>query len=178
MNTPHPPQPAQIPAVRKWSDFRQTPGLFVARRKLLTPNARVFTMGSCFAAELRKSLQRSGLTVYPDYLSVQFDRESEVFNHLPERDSIEHYDTFVIKQEFEVALGEWIDRDAGIWPVSGCRVNAELGSPVAFQEPSRKMIYGRSHEGVARLSKRIDHAIRAGIEQADVLVLTLGLTEV
>jgi hypothetical protein len=163
---------------RLWGHFRQHPTVLMPRRSLLGGSAKIFAMGSCFAAELRKALTKSGYVVYPDYRSVEFDRTSEVFNHLPERDSIEHYDTFVIRQEFEAAFGVWHDRDRGIWDIKGMPVNKVLQSEIVFQEPCRKLIYAKTSEGAARLSTRIDDVIRIGIEQANVLVLTLGLIEV
>jgi hypothetical protein len=150
----------------------------MTRRSILTPESRIFTMGSCFAAELRKALTRKGLRVYPDYVSVEFDREQQVFNHIPERDSVEHYDTFSIRQEFESAFGIWPRRDDCFWEVTGKPVNKILRSEVVYQEPCRKLIYARSRELLSDLSGKIDAVMKAGVEQADILVITLGLTEV
>src|SRR5262245_498690 len=87
-----------------WADFWKQPTLYFGKRGLMRPGVKIFTMGSCFAAELRNALSRSGVSVYPDYRAVQLDAKNEIFNHIPERDSVEHYDTFVMRQEFEAAL--------------------------------------------------------------------------
>lgn len=166
------------PNLRHWGDYIRSPALMVSGRPLLDSNSRVFTMGSCFAGELRHALKRAGFSVYPDYLAVKFDPASSVFNHVPERDWIEHYDTFVIRQEFEAAFGVWTDRADGIWELSNTAANRLFKADVVYQEPCRKIIYSRTFEGAAQLSANIDMVIRRGLEQADIIVLTLGLIEV
>jgi hypothetical protein len=164
--------------LRYWGDYIRSPALMVASRPLLKPGSRVFTMGSCFAGELRHALKRAGFSVYPDYLSVKFDPATSVFNHVPKRDWIEHYDTFVIRQEFEAAFGVWTDRADGIWELSNMPANKFFKADIVYQEPCRKIIYSKTFEGAARLSANIDIAIRQGLEQSDIIVLTLGLIEV
>jgi hypothetical protein len=135
-------------------------------------------MGSCFAAEVRKALTRIGMRVYPNYQSVSVDHTSEFFNFIPEKEYIEHYDTFVIRQEFESIFETWKDRDVGVWKITEKRVNKILDSDVVYQEPCRKLVYAKTHDGVVGVSNRIDRVMREGAQEADVFVLTLGLTEV
>ena len=58
--------------MKEWGDFSKQPGLKIIRRKLLTPKTKVFTMGSCFAVEIRRAMARKGYDVFPHYTDVQF----------------------------------------------------------------------------------------------------------
>ncbi len=164
--------------LRLWENFHASPSLSVTPRKVLDSGRPVFTMGSCFAGELRKALARTGFTVYPDYTSVPFDQSRTILDMLPSRDFIAHYDTFVIRQEFESAFGLWPDRDAGIWEVKDRKVNRRLDSDVVYQEPSRKLSYSTNRAELLDLMNGVNEAIRVGIEQSNPIVITLGLTEV
>src|SRR5438874_1725678 len=124
-----------------WEHFIQSPRLAVRSAKLLKPDTKIFTIGSCFAVEIRRALARKGFEVFPNYMGVAFDRSTQIFDKIPEREAIAHYDTFVIRQEFESALGVWNDRDADFWEVRDAVVNRVMASDVVFQEPSRKLVY-------------------------------------
>jgi hypothetical protein len=168
---------AQAPAplnMKAWSDFSRQPGLIATQRKLLHGDTRIFTMGSCFALEIRRAMARRGFAVFPRYLDVQFDPTQQIFDMIPKREAVAHYDTFVIRQEFEAALGVWTDRDAGAWEVRGI---PGLGE-VAYQEPTRKLIYARTRDGLKDLNDKIDAIVRDGIIASELIVITLGLTEV
>ena len=167
-----------IPANRVWTEFHKSPQLASSKTFPLTKDMRVFTMGSCFAMEIRKALAKKGFVIYPDYLSVDFDQNTQVFDRVPERPFIAHYDTFVIRQEIETALGEFRDRDSSFWLVKEAGVNERTGIPDLYQDPLRKVVYSTTHDGLRRLASNIDTAIRLGVEQSDVYVITLGLTEV
>src|SRR5262249_37413314 len=56
--------------------------------------------------------------------------------------------------------------------------NEMLRAAEVWQDPTRKLVYGRTREDLKELSDRIDAIVRDGIAQSDVIVLTLGLTEV
>jgi len=76
----------------------------VHRNPLIGPDAKIFAMGSCFAVEIRKALNDLGFDVLPKYYDIEFDRTVMKLSGLPARDSINHYDTFTIRQEFERAF--------------------------------------------------------------------------
>lgn len=163
---------------RRWEDFSAKPRLAIHPRPLLGPDTKVFAMGSCFATEIRKALVKEGYTVYPNYLGVKYNRAHQVFDKIPERDAIAHYDTFVIRQEFEAALGVWTDRAESFYEVTGAPVNKLLQKDTVYQDPTRKLVYGATLEFLKDLADKIDSKVREGIDIADVLVITLGLTEV
>jgi hypothetical protein len=150
----------------------------VERKPLIDANSRVFAMGSCFAQEIRYALQGKGMRVFPDYVAVPFNPATQIFDKIPERDFIPHYDTFVIRQEFESMLGLWPDRAKGFWPVTNAFANQILNAETIYQEPYRKITYAKTPELLADLSDKVTQVMREGLEQADVVVITLGLTEV
>ena len=169
----------------QWRDFvlhnRVTQNLLFAmpRESLVSKEKKIFTIGSCFAQELRLIMKRKGYSIYPDYSSVSFDKNTQIFDKVPDvRDFIAHYDTFSILQEFEISFGLWKERESGFWEVTGRYANELLRENLVFQDPYRKMCYATSKDLLARMSDNITSRIRDGIEQADLYIITLGLTEV
>ena len=163
---------------KSWPHFNKKRQLVMPKRSLLKPDSRVFTMGSCFAMQIRRAMSARGLTVYPDYAAVTYDRTAEIFDKIPERETLSHYDTFSMRQEFETALGGWTDRAAGFWPVREAPVNKMLSAEEAYQDPYRKLVYAKTRPALESLAVRVNNAIAAGLQACDIVVLTLGLTEV
>lgn len=165
--------------LRVWRNFIANPGFYTPRKKLIGPDTKVFTMGSCFALEVRRALQRRGMTVHPDYYSVKYELGKSQFSSFTDTCEFQpHYDTFVIKQEFETALGLWPDRRSGFIQYSGTPANKQLGWDVIYQDPFRKITWAKSPELLAGVVDQVDRIVTEGLKEADVIVLTLGLTEV
>lgn len=177
MSTKNEPKP-QEPNLKLWEDFITSPGLTTEKKKIIGDHDAIFTMGSCFALEVRAAFERAGRQVFPAYTSVDFDSQTQVFDKIPERSLTPHYDTFVIRQEFEAAFGLWPERDEGIWSVRNSAVNQILGQDEVFQDPYRKMTYAKSRALLSDLSAKITDVMRQGIEKSSLIVITLGLTEV
>ncbi|MBB74362.1 MAG: hypothetical protein CMJ75_07600 [Planctomycetaceae bacterium] len=163
----------------QWQDFLLHKRFFMPRESLVSPKKKIFTIGSCFAQELRLVMIKKGYSVYPDYSSVSFDKNTQIFDKIPDvRDFIAHYDTFSILQEFEASFGIWKGRESGFWKVADRYANELLQQNLVFQDPYRKMCYATSKNLLAKMSDNITQRIREGIEQADLYIITLGLTEV
>lgn len=174
-----PTSPVSVADPRIWNQYHRNRVLHFPARKILKSDTRIFAMGSCFAMEIRRALQARGRIVYPDYPSVSYDGASQVFDKIPHsRDALQHYDTFSMLQEFEAALGVWADRSAGYWSVTNAPVNKILNSPEVFQDPYRKLVYAATRPSLENLCESITQVIRQGLDSANVIVLTLGLTEV
>lgn len=173
-----PSSPPHALDMRIWSDFQKAPRLKFARRKLIRPGTKIFTMGSCFALEIRRAMARKGFDVFPRYKDVQFDPASQIFDKIPAREMPPHYDTFVIRQEFEAALGVWTDRAESFWEVRDARINHHTGQAVVYQDPTRNLVYAKSVPLLQDLTGKIDAVLRQGIAESDLIVITLGLTEV
>lgn len=164
--------------MKDWGDFSKHPSLNISRRKLIKPGSKIFTMGSCFALEIRRAMARRGFDVFPRYTDVQFDPTKQIFDMLPKREMIPHYDTFVIRQEFEAALGVWTDREAGFWEVRGAVADQLVYMETVYQDASRKLNYASTLPALKDLADKVDAVIRQGIVESDLIVITLGLTEV
>lgn len=164
--------------LRSWADFKSHPSIVMLPRKVLNPGDSVFTIGSCFALEVRRALTAHGFETYPNYVGVPWDRASEMFDKIPERVMPAHYDTFTMRQEFEAALGLWKDRDRGYWTVQDAPINKMLKSAEVIQDPYRKLTYAATRDRLVSLSDRITAAVREGLDKSRVVVITLGLTEV
>ncbi|MBV8977655.1 MAG: GSCFA domain-containing protein [Alphaproteobacteria bacterium] len=144
----------------------------------IQPDTTFFAMGSCFAVEIRKALRAKGFRVYPDYPAITFDPEIQTAGRLPLRDNINHYDTFTIRQEIERALCKARWPSECFWRFDGSNPFArDKHWPEIFQDPTRRRIFGRTLGALMDLSAKIGHAIEEGLAAAQVVILTLGLTE-
>lgn len=152
----------------------------VARRPMLHADSTVFAMGSCFAVEIRAVLRRAGLRVVPAYYDIEVDLDHVRIGRLPQRDNVNHYDTFAIRHEIEQAVGE---REAAtpseFWRIDSPAVRASVGLDGAelFQNPFRKRVFADSADALGAASAAIDETIRAGVLAADVYIITLGMIE-
>ena len=139
---------------------------------------KVFTMGSCFAREVRYTLHDIGFELFPKYHKIEFDQLTQKFRKLSVRGHVNHYNTFTIRQEFELAFGgkhyaleDFVDR-------SSPEQNMTVPHGRVWQDPYRRNVYALTGDAIMDLSRKIDLCMRDGIFQSDVYVLTLGLTEV
>lgn len=135
--------------------FSPGPGLAINRR---TPIA---SMGSCFAREIRDVLLREGYS----YITEEADHPaSKHASAAWERT----YNTFCLRQIFEYTFGEW--SPALRWwtaPESG-----------VVQDPYRRIIVYDSMEEAEADFERHRRCSRRALERAELLILTLGLTEI
>ncbi|MEO6054014.1 MAG: GSCFA domain-containing protein [Chthoniobacterales bacterium] len=144
---------------------------------IISKDSRIFTMGSCFAVEIRDALTRRGFQVYPKYAGIQFDETRCIANLLPDSENINHYDTFTIRQEFENAFAGKHFPESSFWKVEGAPINKSLGTDVVWQDPHRRNVFALDFKDLVDISQKIDNCVREGIEKADVYVITLGLIE-
>ncbi len=161
----------------RWANSQRGRRITVKGGGFVGPDTKFFAMGSCFAVEIRKALRAQRLTVYPDYPSMEFDPVSQAPGLLPERDNINHYDTFTIRQEIERAIaGErWTEADfRSLTPPAHLRSKAWSR---AYQDPYRRHIFARDVSALVDLSDKVSACIDEGLASADVIIITLGLTE-
>src|SRR5579862_8975040 len=105
----------QLDRNRVWNRSNRGRRITVVGDRFVGPNTKLFAMGSCFAVEIRKSLRSRGREVYPDYLSLEFDPRTQSPAKLPERDNVNHYDTFLIRQEIERTIEERPYEKSDFW---------------------------------------------------------------
>jgi hypothetical protein len=149
----------------------------VTPKAILSENTKVFAIGSCFAVEIRNALRLAGYDVYPKYREVKIDRDNQQAGHLPARDNVNHYDTFTIRQEIERAVSRTHWPDHSFWELKsrpdGCRLRIDQ----PYQDPLRRHFYASSADQIRALRHAIDRCIDDGLASADVVIITLGLTE-
>lgn len=177
-------KPAQLELVvanqpcRDWVGTNRGSRITFASKRLLTASDRVFTMGSCFAVEIRKALSARGFDTYPKYATIGFDQSRQVLAKLPERDNINHYNTFVIRQEFELALGSGSYAISDLIDLGEGKSGAPQGKSFRWQDPYRKMVYAADEASIIDLSGKVTGCVRTAVQLAEVYIITLGLTEV
>jgi hypothetical protein len=167
-------QPA---ANARWENSARGTLVTVQPERLLAPDTRIFTMGSCFAVEIRNALRARGNRVLPDYFRLRFPADQASIGKLPERDNVNHYDTFSIVQEFERAFREAPASSFPPLDVVPGSLRKRLGSSARWQDPYRREVYAATRDSIESVSDAITQTIGEGIHQADVYVLTLGLIE-
>lgn len=171
-------EPARPRVNRLWSYYNEHKALTFEPRPLIAPGTRVFTMGSCFAVEIRRRLKELGYTVFPDYGSLAFDPSRQKVGSLPARENLNHYHSFAIRQEIEKAFGLWRQDDDDYWRVENSAIDEPLFDGAVCQDPYRRLVFGRTPADLQEVTARLDDVIRSGLEAADVYILTLGLIEV
>lgn len=160
-----------------WKHSRRGQQVSVEAYPLLRAGARVFAIGSCFAVEIRKALRAHGFDVYPKYDQMPFDPSRQQPGKLPHRDNVNHYDTFVIRQEIERALGELSWGRDDFWTLDHHPLAERLGWSRTYQDPYRRTMYAGDLDSLAELSETINKTVDAGLEAAEIIIITLGLTE-
>ncbi|MFH1136211.1 MAG: GSCFA domain-containing protein [Pseudomonadota bacterium] len=127
----------------------------------LNKRTSMASMGSCFAREIKHALKRAGC----NYLEEETDRPaaqhaSAAWERL--------YNTFSMRQIFEYTFESFTPRRRWwISPQSGL-----------VQDPFRRIILYSSPEEAEADFERHRACSRRVLEQAEVLILTLGLTEI
>lgn len=135
--------------------FPPQPGLRITRK---TPIA---SMGSCFAREIRKVLLKENYA----YITEESHHPAAVHASAAWERS---YNTFSMRQIFEYTFTDW-QPDCRWWTAPVSR---------RIQDPYRRIIlYDNRAAAEADFARHRIHS-RNALERAEVLILTLGLTEI
>lgn len=165
----------------KWKIFHGNQTITVPRKALFSRSDRFFTIGSCFAEEVRKALLSFDVTCLPEYKNITVDRNRYVIDTLPEREHMNYYNTYSIRQEFERAAGLWSQGADDIWVVPERELHPAgviKGSGTVYQDPYRRLVFGKSRSDLLEAIEQINVVFRQGLMDASVVVMTLGMTEV
>ena len=130
----------------------------IKQSPILSKKSKVFTIGSCFAVEIRDHMISKGYNVLERSL---YDTKRPMHNLI-------WYNSFSILYEFERAAYIFEQDDDDIWALPGGR----------FQDPYRRFVFGNSKEDLLATIRAIDSNVARCIKEADCIVITLGLTEV
>ena len=160
--------------MRTWLNFIKDKKIFFQKEKLIKKNSKILSFGSCFAVEIRKRLRLQELQVLPNYSSLEIDKNTFRIGNLPERDNINHYNTYTILYEFQRFENIFKQKSDDFWTVE----DKWFGKNISYQDPYRRAIYAESKNLIFDITKEIDLEIKKSIEIADIIIITLGLTEV
>ncbi len=156
---------------RRWIDE----GSFtIPKNPLINQSDRVFTIGSCFAREVRKALINRQVHCLPDYAQVTIDDTRYVVDQLPHELHMNYYNTFTIRQEFERCIGAWQPSSDDIWEIKDPFWNGGT----AYQDPYRRAVFARTPEDLSIASEMATKQITKGFQDASAVFITLGLVEV
>lgn len=117
----------------------------------ITKESPIFTIGSCFALEIRNYLLGKGFNL----LNKDLDEE------------LIWYNTYTILYEFQRLSGEFYQEDDDLWKVKE-----------GYQDPYRRSLFNSSPEKLLSIVRDIDDKIKKYIQEAELLIITLGLVEV
>lgn len=165
----------------KWTALHQSRVLTIPANRIFHREQKFFTIGSCFAEEIRKALVGHRISCLPQYSRIKVDPDRQRIDTLPRREHMNYYNTFSIRQEFERALGIWKQEPDDIWRLPNREIRNAMvvnGSGDVFQDPYRRLVFGRTQDDLWEALRQIDAVFAEGIRSADVFVITLGMTEV
>lgn len=167
---------------KKWEALFQSGTLTIANKRIFDLKQQFFMIGSCFAEEIRKALNTRSVKCHPEYHRIQLDPDTMQIDTLPLREHMNYYNTFSIRQELERASGLWVQDPLDIWKVHGRsikdgKVYSCEGSEV-YQDPYRRLVFGKTAGDLWNAIDQINRVMKQGLEAADVLIMTLGMTEV
>jgi tetratricopeptide (TPR) repeat protein len=158
----------------KWTQYIKNSSITIQPKSIVKPDDIVFTMGSCFAREIRFELERLGVEVGPDYQSIPNDLDCFVIDKLPRKQHTSHFNTFTMRQEFERMNGQWTQSPDDYWKTK--RDPTGLGH--RYQDPYKTMTFAKSPEELSRAVALVNSAIEYSARRARVFFFTLGMAEV
>jgi hypothetical protein len=161
-----------------WRHSARGRRITVPRNPILTPKTRIFTMGSCFAMEIRSALLARNFEIFPKYDQIAIDPSRQKLSSLPEIEDIPYYDTFTILQEFEHAFGKrHFELRDFLQHTHRLTNHFAVGGRTSWQDPHRKRVMAADEESILDISRKIDACIEDGIRNSDIYIITLGLIE-
>ena len=123
----------------------------------LNKDTPIFSIGSCFAREIRSSLLNRGYKVLPSH---------------PLWNSRLYYNTYSILYEFERVYAGLKTDERDI-----CRISRRSGHLAGWQEPSRRIFKALTKESLMDLSRQLDVVMDAAIREASFFIITPGMCE-
>jgi len=117
----------------------------------ISKDTSVFVIGSCFAQVVQKWLLKNSYNVF----------------HQTKYELV-WYNTYSIMAEFQRVVGEWMQSSDDVWQLKDGR----------WQDPYRRNVFADSKQELLDDISCLDVVLSSGITEADVVIVTLGLTEV
>ncbi|TIS38331.1 GSCFA domain-containing protein [Mesorhizobium sp.] len=149
----------------KYDDFVSSGTVTIRKTSIFTSDDIFFTMGSCFAPEIRRALTSRQIACVPSYRNISFDPTQAIVDELPRQEHMNFYNTFTVL--WDQAHDDW-------WQV---KKRAPWG-PICFQDPYRRGIFAKSPQVLRKVIERINGEMRVGFDAATAFIFTFGMTEV
>ena len=171
----------------KWAILMSRGEISIKKREILTPDASIYTIGSCFAEEIRKSLTKNSYNLYPKFSSLEFDRHNCNIDTLPDREHMNFYNLGSIYQEFQRSKNLLKFNAKDFVEVKNTRHalkdDGNIGifrqdDSVVYHDILRRWTWSNSLDELAEVSQKISHLTLEGITRADIVIITLGMSEV
>ena len=165
----------------KWAVFQKTRKMTLPVNRVFSRAQKFFTIGSCFAEEIRKALVAQNVVCLPEYSRIKVDPNRMRIDTLPAREHMNYYNTFSIRQEFERVAGLWQQEEGDFWTLPNRAIDNAMvvrGDGQVFQDPYRRLVFGSCEADLWDAIQQVNEAFTAGVRAADVFVITLGMTEV
>jgi len=143
----------------------------------LPSNPKIFTIGSCFALEIRWRLRERGFTVYPDYSNVCLDPTRMAAGKLPQSDNFNHYDLLNIKQSLQLAERSAAHPVKYLWQGGYEHLQPRYGFMPNFANPFLRQVYAVDAPSIVDVTSQLCAAFADGFHSSNVFILTLGLIE-
>ncbi len=159
----------------RWSTHFNNKLLTTRRSPILSPDEKLFTVGSCFAERIRAALTKKGFDVGPPMQDIKLDADRFKIDRLPTYPHMDYYNSFTVRQEFERHVGDWVQDPDDYWTINK---DPYWGGETIYQDPYRRMVVARTPEDLREAVQRCNEAIDRGIRAADVFVVTFGMAEV
>lgn len=159
---------------KKWRNFHMNGVVGLEKVPLITPDTKIFSMGSCFAEEIRKVFTQRGFQMLPNFSNLDLPPDRCRVDTLPSRPHLNYYNSYTILQELQRAFGLlefdpedfWIVKDK-IW-----------GGNEVYQDPYKRLVFGREREDLISILRAVNTVIDEGVKSADAFVFTFGMAEV
>lgn len=133
---------------------------------LIDKSSKVLALGSCFALRVKEFLLTGGYQVLNEG-----DIPYYVTRGRQEFDPRIYYNTFCIRYEFERVTGEFVQEADDVWEPHQMPFKV-------YQDPYRRMLVAENRAELWKRIREVDTQMRRHICEANLVIITLGLTEV
>ncbi len=142
---------------RRVEENFKTHPITIKREPLIDKHTKVFAMGSCFALEIAKYLNKKNYNILTPKSEL-----NDVVDH-----RLIWYNTYSILYEFERIVGIFKQNNDDIWKTSSGQ----------YQDPYRRCVFSNTKKGLLNLINDLNKRIKECIISSEVLIITLGLVE-
>jgi GSCFA family len=160
----------------KFAEFAKGGAITIRRQPVFSRSDVFFTMGSCFAEEIRNALTNRRIACVPRYRDIIFDPATAKVDTLPDREHMNFYNTFTVRLQIEQLLGLWQQPSDDFWTVK--RTKKLRWGTTGYQDPYRRLTFAQTPQLLAVTVAEINRAMREGFEAATAFIFTFGMTEV